>query len=203
VPAAFELDLFEGEAWIGVVPFHMTNVAPRGLPSLPYLSRFAELNVRTYVRAAGRPGVYFFSLDASRAIAVTAARVLFNLPYHVATMTVEADRAIVTYRSQRRSDRTAQFSATYEPDGPSFTARPGSLEYFLTERYCLYNLTRAGSPYRLDIHHPPWPLQLATAALERNTMPEVNGVRCCDSRPLLHFVKRQDMVMWPPVRVSN
>jgi len=95
-----ELDLFEGEAWIGVVPFHMMNVAPRGVPSLPYLSRFAELNVRTYVRAAGRPGVYFFSLDASRAIAVTAARVLFNLPYHVATMTVEADRAIVTYRSQ-------------------------------------------------------------------------------------------------------
>jgi hypothetical protein len=201
VPAPFELDLFDGQAWIGIVPFHMTNVAPRGVPSLPWVSEFPELNVRTYVRVDDRPGIYFFSLDAGSALAVWTARALLNLPYHTAAMTVGPAAGGVTYRSMRSGDRAAQFRATYGPVGPAFVAIEGSLEHFLTERYCLYNLNRRAAPYRLEIHHPPWPLQPATASIDRNTIGEANGITVPGTAPLLHFSKRQDMVAWAPARL--
>lgn len=199
VPAAFELDLFDGDGWIGIVPFHMTNVAPRGVPSLPWVSEFPELNVRTYVRVGRRPGIYFFSLDAGSALAVRAARTLLNLPYHSASMAVSRTaKGGVEYRSARDSDPTAEFSGAYEPIGSAFVAAEGSLEYFLTERYCLYHLDHHSAPYRLEIHHPPWPLQTAKARLAQNTMADANGVRLPDHPPLLHFAKRQDVVVWRP-----
>ena len=198
VPSQFQLDLFDGQAWIGIVPFHMTNVAPRGVPSLPWLSTFPELNVRTYVRMGDRPGVYFFSLDAGNALAVHAARALLNLPYHSAAMTVAPLPDGIDYRSSRESGRAAEFSARYGPTGPVFAAATGSLEHFLTERYCLYNLSRRGAPYRLEIHHPPWPLQPAQAQVERNTMARASGVTLPDESPLLHFAKRLDVVVWRP-----
>ena len=92
VPAPFALDLFDGQAWLGVVPFTMTNVAPRLTPALPWISAFPEMNVRTYVSAGGKPGVYFFSLDAGSAIAVRTARLLLNLPYYAAEMVVTSSR---------------------------------------------------------------------------------------------------------------
>lgn len=202
VPARFELDLFGGEAWIGIVPFHMTNVAPRGVPSLPWVSEFPELNVRTYVRVDDRPGIYFFSLDAGSALAVRTARALLNLPYHTASMRVAPAASGVAYRSVRAGTPAAEFRATYGPAGAAFVAVEGSLEHFLTERYCLYNVGRRAAPYRLDIHHPPWPLQPATASIERNTMGEANGVSLRDTPPLLHFSRRQDMVAWGPARLG-
>jgi uncharacterized protein YqjF (DUF2071 family) len=203
VPAAFPLDLFDGLAWVSVVPFHMTNVAPRGVPSLPWVSEFPELNVRTYVTVGDKPGIYFFSLDAGSAIAAAAARTLLTLPYYTADMTVELSGTRVSYHSARRADADVHFEATYEPTGD--VARPveGTLEYFLTERYCLYNLGYGGRPYRLEIHHPPWPLQRAQATITANTMLDVHGVRPLDNTPLLHFAKRQDMVAWAPARVRS
>ena len=130
VPATFELDLFKDEAWVGIVPFYMTNVGLRGTPSLPWLSSFPELNVRTYVRVADRPGVYFFSLDAGRWPAVTAARTLLNLPYFRATMRVETSRDRVLYQSARRGQSAAVFRAEYGPRDQPFTAAEGSLDYF-------------------------------------------------------------------------
>jgi uncharacterized protein YqjF (DUF2071 family) len=200
VPAAFELDLFDGDAWLGIVPFHMTNVAPRGVPPVPRVSEFPELNVRTYVRVGDRPGVYFFSLDAGNALAVRAARMLLNLPYYRASMTVTASGDRVEYRS-RRDTETAEFSAMYQPIAGAFVAAPGTLEYFLTERYCLYHLNHRGTPYRLEIHHPPWPLQPASAELHRNTMADASGLALPAEQPLLHFAKRQDMVAWAPSTV--
>jgi uncharacterized protein YqjF (DUF2071 family) len=199
VPDAFALDLFEGSGWLGIVPFRMTNVAPRGVPSLPVLSRLPELNVRTYVRVGDKPGVYFFSLDAGRALATIAARRLLNLPYHTASMHVcMADAGLVSYRSDRQGAPPAAFSATYRATGSPFLPASGTLEHFLTERYCLYHLTRAGAPYRLEIHHPPWRLQPAEAEITRNTMAVAAGVTLPVSAPLLHFSARQDMVAWPP-----
>jgi len=202
VPPAFPIDEFDGMAWVGIVPFRMTNVAPRGVPSLPLISAFPELNVRTYVRVGDRPGVYFFSLDAGSAVAVRAARVLLNLPYHQAAMSVRASATGIEYDSRRPGGRDGIFTGTYRPAGPALPPPEGSLEYFLTERYCLYNLSRRGAPYRLEIHHPPWPLQPAHARLTRNTMAEVNGLALPDRAPLLHFSRRQDMVAWAPVRIS-
>ena len=199
VPGAFDLDLFDGVAWIGVVPFVMTDVAPRGVPALPWISKFPELNVRTYVRVGDRPGIYFFSLDAGRALAVSAARLLLNLPYFRAAMDVAATGGAVAYRSHRtQGPEPADFKARYRPTGAPFTPSVGSLEHFLTERYCLYNAGRRGRAYRLDIHHPPWTLQPAEAEFEQNTMARAAGLACRQVDPLLHYSKRQDALAWPP-----
>jgi hypothetical protein len=197
VAAAFELDIYEGRAWIAVVPFFMTNVAPRGIPSLPLVSEFAELNVRTYVRVRDKPGIYFFSLDAASVLAVKTARALFNLPYYAASMTSSPTEDGIDYRSRRDSD-PAELHATYRPIGPPFTPVEGTLEYFLTERYCLYNLDHHGTPYRLDIHHPRWSLQVAGASVVRNTMAEASGISLTTPPQLLHFAKRQDAIAWLP-----
>src|SRR5690242_6401683 len=129
VPPVFELDTFEGQAWVGVVPFYMTNVAPRAVPPLPGLSRFAELNVRTYVRVDDRPGVFFFSLDAASRAAVRVARLTLSLPYFDAVMSVRGEGDGVHYES-RRTTGDADFVASYRPCGPSFDPPPGTLEYF-------------------------------------------------------------------------
>jgi uncharacterized protein len=203
VPPEFPVDLFDGKAWVGIVPFRMTNVAPRGVPSLPRVSEFPELNVRTYVRVGDKPGVYFFSLDAGSAVAVHAARALLNLPYYSASMRVTSGAGGVEYESRRSDDPSAALRAAYGPTGPVFAAHAGSLEYFLAERYCLYNLDRRGAPYRLDIHHPPWPLQPARAHFTRNTMAAANGLMLPAEAPVLHFAKRQDMVAWAPGRIGR
>ena len=201
VPPGLDLDLFDNEAWIGIVPFHMTNVAPRGLPALPWVSAFPELNVRTYVRVHGIPGVYFFSLDAGNPVAVGAARTLFALPYYTADMEslVSGDR--VSYRSHRRSSDEAAFEAEYGPSGPASPPAPGSREAFLTERYCLFTVDSEFVVHRLDIHHPPWPLQPAEARITINTMAQAAGLRLPAVSPLLHFSKRQDMVAWRMKRI--
>jgi hypothetical protein len=201
VPRDFELDLFDDRAWLGIVPFRMANVAPRGMPALPWVSAFPELNVRTYVRAAGRPGVYFFSLDAANRLAVLAARLALRLPYHAAAMRCETTPAGVAYASRRKGrGPAAVFEASYEPTGPVFHAGPGSLEHFLTERYALFAYGHRGRPYRLDIHHVPWPLQVAGARIDRNTMASAAGITLPPVAPVLHFSKRQDVLTWMPDR---
>jgi uncharacterized protein YqjF (DUF2071 family) len=199
VPNGFAIDTFEGRAWIGVVPFRMTNVAPRGVPALPWISAFPELNVRTYVRVNGRPGIYFFSLDAANPVAVGVARTLVHLPYFTADMQIEPeDDGWIRYRSRRKSTNAgyAEFAARYRPVGPASPPVHGTLEYFLTERYCLFTVDGSQRAHSLDIHHPPWPLQPAEAIIERNTMAEAAGIQLPEIAPLLHFSERQDMVAW-------
>jgi uncharacterized protein YqjF (DUF2071 family) len=199
VPASFELDLFEGQAWLGIVPFRMTNVTPRFVPPLPWVSAFPELNVRTYVRVGDMPGVYFFSLDAANPVAVGAARTLLNLPYFTSQMEVTADAGEIRYSSRREGDPPAEFRAAYRGLGDPRAPAPGTLEYFLTERYCLYAVNHRKLAYRLDIHHPPWQLEPATAEISVNTMAEAAGLRLPSLKPRLHFSRRQDMVCWAPL----
>jgi uncharacterized protein YqjF (DUF2071 family) len=182
----------------------MTNVAPRGLRWLQLASAFAELNVRTYVTVGGKPGVWFFSLDAASALAVGAARMLFGLPYHTADMQVEVKGGDVSYRSRRKASETAAaaFDATYGPAGPARTAQPSTLEYFLTERYCLYVADAARGVRRLEIHHAPWPLQPAVACIEVNTMADAAGIPLPNTPPLLHFAKRLDVLTWGTERIE-
>ena len=128
IPSQFELDTFDGQAWLGVVPFHMSNVSPRGVPSLPWISAFPELNVRTYVRAGGDPGVYFFSLDAANSVAVAIARTMFHLPYFFADMKVDEHKGWIDYSSRRaaNSSPAAEFVGRYravsEPSPPAIAA---------------------------------------------------------------------------------
>lgn len=198
IPAAFELDLFDAQAWLGIVPFHMTNVAPRFVPALPWVSAFPELNVRTYVRVGGKPGVFFFSLDAGNAVAVGAARTLLNLPYYTAEMAVTPSGGRIHYESRREENPAAVLRAAYRGLGGPRPPQPGTLEYFLTERYCLYAVNHRHVAYRLDIHHPPWPLESAEATISLNTMADAAGIRLPAMAPLLHFARRQDMVCWAP-----
>jgi uncharacterized protein len=201
IPNGLELDEFEGQAWLGVVPFYMTNVSPRGVPNLPWMSEFAELNVRTYVRVGGDPGVYFFSLDAENAVAVGVARTMFHLPYFAADMKVEERDGWIDYESRRSSGARAEFVGRYRPTDDAKAPAAGTLEYFLTERYCLFNVDRSFHACRVDIHHPPWPLQPAEAQISVNTMADAAGIRLPSMAPLLHFSKRQDMVGWMIRRV--
>ena len=209
IPAGLEIDTLEGQAWIGVVPFRMSHVYPRGLFPVPWLSAFPELNVRTYVIRDGRPGVWFFSLDAGNRLAVAIARQWFMLPYFHARMALstspveqhagQADFEGVDYVSTRIPPHApaAELMTRYWPTQAPFQATAGSLEYFLTARYCLYTADRAGRVYRGEIDHAPWPLQLAEAEIERNTMTDWIPVPLPATQPLLHFARRLDVVVWP------
>ena len=203
VPAPLAIDEFDGSAWLAVVPFRMSGVRLRGTPALPWLSAFAELNVRTYVLYGGKPGVWFFSLDAANPLAVSIARAWFHLPYFRARMKCEERGGSIAYESQRThaGAPAAALHCRYRPVGSPFSPQPGSLEHFLTERYCLYAVDGSGRLIRGEIHHPPWALQRAEAEFECNTMAEPLGVPLRD-QPLLHFAKRQDVVVWPPQRLA-
>ncbi|MFL5944988.1 MAG: YqjF family protein [Gaiellaceae bacterium] len=191
VPDGLELQEHAGTGWVGVTPFVVTGLRARGLLPLPFASSFRELNVRTYVTRDEKPGIWFFSLDASSQLAVEAARRLYRLPYFRADIAVRRRGAELVYDCSR--DGGKAFSATYGPDGAVFTAEPGSLEHFLTERYCLY-AEHEGELHRAEIHHRPWPLQPARARIDLNTMPPL---KVADDDPLLHYSARQDVVIWP------
>lgn len=194
VPAALPLDTFGGDAWLTIAAFEITNIAPRGMPALPWVSAFPEINVRTYVTVASRPGVYFFSLDAGSALAVWAARIGFHLPYFHAKMRVADVNGAIVYSSRRRSG-PEQFDATYEPVSSAFTAARGTLDEFLAERYCLYTITRRGHVASVDIHHPPWPLQRAEAQMRVNTLTRAFE-RSIGADAVLHYAARLDVVNW-------
>ena len=200
IPPGLEMDTYAGEAWVAVVPFRMSHVRPRRLPAVPWLSYFPELNVRTYVRVADKPGVFFFSLDAGNPIAVAIARTLFHLPYFRADMSCRHgdDGQTIHYNSRRthRHAPPARFAARYRPAGPVYHAQPGSLEHWLIERYCLYSVDRRGRIFRGEIHHRPWPLQPAEAEIDVNSVVRAGGLDLPDRRPLLHFARRLQVVAW-------
>lgn len=203
LPPRLRLDTYDGRAWLGITPFRMSAVRPRWLPSVPGLSEFPELNVRTYAIADGIPGIWFFSLEAMQVVAVRLARAWVNLPYHDADISMTASGDEIHWHSTRRrgllrADRLpgqppAEFAAHYRPVGPVYRSRPGDLEHWLTERYCLYTVTRSGRLLRQAIDHEPWPLQPAQGQIDVNTMPQVNGLPPLTDPPLVHFAKRLDV----------
>lgn len=200
IPPRLEIDTFEGEAWIGVVPFRMSGVRLRGTPALPWLSAFPELNVRTYVVADGKPGVWFFSLDAANSVAVAVARAWFHLPYFRARMSCEGSVHWIHYQSERAhaGAPSAALDARYRPVEAPFAPQRGTLEHFLTERYCLYAAYGRRGILRGEIHHAPWPLQMAEAKITKNTVAQAAGFILPSEKPLLHFAKRQDVIVWRP-----
>ena len=205
IPPSLQLDTFDGDAWLGVVPFRMSGVRPRFLPAVPAISNFPELNLRTYVSADGKPGIWFFSLDAHNPLAVRLARATFKLPYYDAEMSCHTSGDEVRYSSVRthRGAPPAAFEGTYRPTGEVFESRPDTLENFLTERYCLYAANSKGRVKRGDIHHHLWPLQRAEAETETLDMTAQVKVKLPDTEPLLHYARRLDVVAWPPRRIDS
>jgi uncharacterized protein YqjF (DUF2071 family) len=194
VPPVLPLDTYNGQCWIAVTPFHMTGVRPRLVPPLPGISAFPELNVRTYVNYRGKPGVFFFSLDAGSRLAAWAARATYHLPYFHARMSVAERDGWISYHCIR--SRNAEFHGRYRPTAPVQLRQAGSLEHWLSERYCLYTVFR-NSVYRAEIHHAQWPLQDAEAEISTNTMASAAGIDLPNAAPLLHFAKKLDVLIWP------
>jgi uncharacterized protein YqjF (DUF2071 family) len=195
VPAKLTVDFFDGQCWVGVIPFHMTAIRRRGFPALPGLSRFPELNLRTYVTYGGKPGVYFFSLDAANLPAVLAARTFYHLPYFHAEMKTDEREGTILYGSRRYRD-TAEFRARYRPTSEVTPAGRGSIEHWLMERYCLYTAHR-GRVYRGEIHHAPWPLQKAEADFQTNTTAAAAGIPLPQVSPHLLFARKLEVLIWP------
>jgi uncharacterized protein YqjF (DUF2071 family) len=196
MPPQLPLDSFDGKVWVGVTPFAVRGLRLRRTPPVPALSAFLEINVRTYVKVGGKPGIYFLSLDADSSAAVFAARRSYRLPYFTSEISMEQDGGDVAYRARRTATDgpSARFAARYRAVGEPSGAEPGTLDHWLTERYCLYTL--AGTTVmRGEIHHPPWPLRRAEAEIEENTMAEPHGLRL-EGEPLLHLSRLQDVVLW-------
>jgi len=200
LPTGLELDLRDGLAWLGIVPFTMADVAPRGVPALGRFSRFPEINVRTYVRHGGVPGIFFLSLDAASRPTVEGARRTFHLPYFRARMSSDRVGGDVLYRTERidRRGPSAAFEARYRPIGPVAPAAPDSLEAWLTNRMRLFSVDRRGRIWRTEIEHDPWPLQPAEADIALETMAAAHGLVLPVVAPHLQFAARLDVRGWPP-----
>jgi hypothetical protein len=199
VPPALTIDEHGGTSWIGLIPFRMTGVSLRHVPDLPGISAFPELNVRLYVTLGGKPGVWFLSLDADQGLAVWAARTFMHLPYHRARMSLRESAAGIDYDSRRRSG-SARFRGRYRALSEVYAAQPGSLDHWLTERYCLYASSTSGELRRTEIHHFAWPLQRAELELFDNTMLDPHGIDVPGAPPICHFARRLDVVVWTPER---
>jgi uncharacterized protein YqjF (DUF2071 family) len=199
LPPGLEVDCFDGAAYVGVVPFTipLTRTARLGLPMAP---AFHEINARTYVHRGGRdPGVWFFSLDATSRLAVAGARIAYRLPYFAAEIALEEAGGWVDYESRRRRG-AAHFRARYQPVGPVAPAAPGSLEFFLAERYLLYAPARRGLR-TARVHHAPYPLQAAVAEEVAQTLTEAAGLppgACSGPPPLVHYAAGVDVQIFGP-----
>jgi uncharacterized protein YqjF (DUF2071 family) len=203
LPDSIELDTFDGQAWIGIVPFQMADVSPRWVPNLPLVSRFPELNVRTYVTVGGKPGVWFFSLDATSKIAVRAARWLFHLNYVDANIGLKkasnhCPGKWIQYHSLRTDANAApaELLCEYRPVGDWYFAKPDTLVHWLTARYCLYTTNSQGQLFRGEIHHQPWRIRDAQAIVRHNSMTEGLGLDLGDQKPLLHYAEETKVVAW-------
>ncbi len=197
IPAPLELDLFENHAWIGITPFSMSDIQVEGLPQIPGFTSMHELNVRTYVHYRGFPGVWFFTLDASKLIPAIAARVLYALPYYKADMKFQAPRGGTYHFASKRMDSTeAEFEAVWKEGIELRSPDTESLAFFLTERYSLYSADETHL-YRARIYHAPWNLQDADLVTYRSTLLQSQGLPEPTTSPLLHFARKQNVEVWP------
>lgn len=164
LPPGLTVDTFDGSAWLGLVPFFMRGIRPRFLPSVPGISNFLEMNIRTYVHdAAGRPGVWFYSLDAAQSLGVAIGRRCFHLPYYRADMTAKVREGKIHYSCDRRGDWEPSRSEFVYSGGDTLPAPdPASLEFFLVERYLLFSHRKHdGTLFSGQVHHIPYSIRTA------------------------------------------
>jgi uncharacterized protein YqjF (DUF2071 family) len=210
LPEGLELDLFEGRAFVGLVPFTMEGIRPRGLPAVRWLSNFHETNVRTYVHhRGGQPGVWFFSLDAANAVGAALGRRWFGLPYYYARMSlsaVESEGVLRLFYASKRlypDPRPALTRIEAEVRSPVEPARVGTLEYFLAERYLLYSPSKGGILFTGRVHHTPYPLQVAEVSSLDESVLLASGIERPDARPLAHYASGVDVEVFGLERVGG
>ena len=198
VPSHLDVDTHDGTAWISVVPMWMEDAHFYRLPPLPFISTFPEVNLRTYVRSDGIPGVWFLSLDTESRINVAIARYGFQLPYYFARVSMQRGGNAFRFHSVRPGGE-AELDVEYRAEGDLFEPKDGSLEYFLTERYSMYCSMRGGKLFRGDIQHTPWELRPATMELRRHALLEAMGVKVGGEDPVVFYSPATDVVLWKPL----
>ncbi|MFK2824799.1 DUF2071 domain-containing protein [Bacillus sp. B190/17] len=200
IPAPLQLDLYEKSAWLGIVPFRVAGMRARGLPPLPFLHSFLQLNVRTYVTYKGVPGVYFFNLDVNHLPSVFGARVLYSLPFRFAKMTASINSSCHFQSLYSFGGKKDELHVSYNPVSDPYFGEPGTFEYWAAERYCLFT-ERRNKLYRGDIHHTKWTLQKAAAVIHRNTAASFLPHTYFQQEPILHFSKSKQAFFWPLQKV--
>lgn len=203
LPPGLEPDTFDGTGWIGFVPFKMNNIRIHWMPKVPYTHSFLELNVRTYVKYNGKPGVYFFTLDANHKLAVATARAFFSLPYVNANMEMIDKNGMIDFKSERthRGYPDASFQVEYRPTSAVFTATKESIEHWLTARYCLWT-TKGKHVYSGEIHHAEWELQQAEAEMKINKLSPFLSEAYFTSDPFLLYAPSIRAFVWMLDRIS-
>ena len=197
LPEELVIDTFDGKAWLGITPFALTGLRLLSLPAVPGLDSFLELNVRTYVLHRGVPGVWFFSLDASKVIPAMAARVLFSLPYFKANMDFAQNDGEFRFASKRSLSPAAAFTATWRSGLRMQAPDLESLAFFLVERYCLFAV-RGRTLNTTRIYHHPWILEEALVTSYASSMVSALGLPEPDEPPLAHFSRFLNVEIWPP-----
>lgn len=195
IPRNLDLDTYNGRPWVSIAAFFL-RMRLRGLSVTGRIWSFPELNFRTYVTCKGRPGIYFFSLDAASLSAVIGARLLYRLPYFHARMAIRRDCESIVYHSRRLRAR-GEFSASYRPISAEFNAAPGTLSHWLAERYCLFAV-HGSRVLAGEIHHPPWSLRNAQVEIRNNSVPQEHGVKLDATPDLVQFAAAQEVLVWPP-----
>jgi hypothetical protein len=190
IPANLEIDRFERQAWVGIVLFRMKSVHSRWFPFLSLSREFLEINLRTYVRYNGKPGVFFLSLDANNWLSLKTARIWYRLPYYRAQIEAEGYEDHIIYRGMRKLPAPpVEFQVNFNVFPEIFYAEEKALEHWLTERYSLFTFDRKNRIYCADIEHAPWPLQKAEGTILTNTFHQAYQIKPLDERPLFHYAE--------------
>lgn len=210
VPDALTLDLYDGAAWLTISASCTSHMRPSGIPPLPGISFFPQLNLCTCVTMQGKPGLFYFSVDAANLSAVWFARVFFRMQYWHAAIQISGatiqgrkpQKRSIHFRSSRlhgpaAANGVAQFDVIYSPEGEPERARPGSLDEFLTERYCIYSWNRR-KYYRTEVHRQPWPLQRTSIEIRANSIAAPFGLALPIKPDLCHFSRSLKMLVWAP-----
>ncbi|WP_144460617.1 YqjF family protein [Siminovitchia fortis] len=202
IPSLLEIDTYDGAAWIGIVAFRMEGIYFRGLSFFSVVAPFSEVNVRTYVKYKGKPGVFFISLDVNDWASLNIAKRWYRLPYHSADIAIRRKGSTIFYESVRKN-QPARFEGCCTPKQEEFFAANGTLEHFLTEKYCFYTAGNKTDVFHGDIHHPPWPLQRAEFQTERNTLFSPLNLDISGEAPIVHFSKGVDSLMWNVMKLKK
>lgn len=200
IPADLELDTFDGDAWISIIPFKVNKMKVRKLPPIPFLYPFLEVNVRTYVKKDGIPGVYFFSMDASKLLAVLGGKI-GTLPYFHANMKLKKRAKKFYFKSKRKNDEKESLISNYKLIGKSTVHAKGSIDHWLLERYALWSY-KFDTLFRGDIHHKEWKVQPAEVNIDQETVTSFLPNNVYTTQPLVHYARSKRVFIWKIKKVE-
>ncbi len=204
IPSTLEIDTYNRSAWLGVVVLVIEGIHPRGLSSISLTPTFPEINVRTYVHYDGKPGVFFLSLDVENWASNTIAKRWYHLPYKKAAVTFRKEGQTFYCKSVRKEKASPPFSfqVKYSPVSEVYFPKEGTLDHWLTERYCLFSSNNGSNIFCGEIQHCPWPLQKAEAEINRNTLLTRYKINSTEIQPISYFSKGVDTLFWNIKKVN-